>query len=90
MVDSAFFPFAPYTQRIANMMLAIKIRSIEMKAKKTLALIVVVMMALWVPHCDLINGEEDDDQELLILAFLGLNQATINLTNNSTAGSFTL
>ncbi len=61
-----------------------------MKAKKTLALIVVVMMALWVPHCDLINGEEDDDQELLILAFLGLNQATINLTNNSTAGSFTL
>ncbi|MEQ8352931.1 MAG: hypothetical protein RH862_15695 [Leptospiraceae bacterium] len=62
-----------------------------MKAKRTLSILLVALMTLWLPHCDAITGgEDDDDQELLILAFLGLNKVTINLTNNNTTGSFTL
>ncbi|MCB1137386.1 MAG: hypothetical protein KDK23_01470 [Leptospiraceae bacterium] len=62
-----------------------------MKAKRILALLMLGLALAWLPACESITGEDDDDNtELLLLAYLGLNKVQINLTNNSTSGSFTL
>tara|TARA_B100001778_G_C18471175_1_gene575848 strand:+ start:493 stop:930 length:438 start_codon:yes stop_codon:yes gene_type:complete len=65
------------------MLLDIKKWRNRMKAKKTMAILIVALMAFWVPHCDLINGEDDDDSATALLLLALANQATINVTNNT-------